>query len=101
MPRKCIDRTTVVGIDLDSLDSAFQQKLGKLLWMGVLSHAIDRPSVHGVIDDQLFLSLTAEQLINRHPGCLAENVPLGNVDGGQHAGVGTAPWLVRNSIKDV
>ena len=40
---------------------------------------------HGVVDHQLFLRLASQQLIDGKAGGFAENVPLRDVDGGEHA----------------
>src|SRR5437773_10103330 len=67
----------------------------------MLPHAVDGPAVHGVIDHELFLGLATEQLVERQSGRLAENVPLRDVDGGEHARLGAAPWLVGDAIEKV
>src|SRR5689334_2940794 len=67
----------------------------------MLAHPIDRPSVHGVVDLQLFLRLAAEQFVNRKTSGFAEDVPLRNVDGRKHASVRATPGLVGDVVEEV
>ena len=99
--RQRVDRTAIVRIDLDSTDAALHQEFGELLRVSVLAHAVDRPAVHGVVDHQPLLRFAAQQLVDRQAGCFAQNVPLRDVDGRQHAEIGAAPGLVRDAVEHI
>jgi putative YjhG/YagF family dehydratase len=99
--RESIHRSAIVRIDFDASDSALQQKFRQPLRVGMLPHAVDGPPIHGVVDHQLFLRLAPQQLIDGKAGGFAENVPLRDVDGGEHAKVRASPGLVGDAIKHV
>ena len=64
-------------------------------------HAVDRPSVHGVVHLQLLLRFPAQQPVDRQPRRLAQNVPLRDVERAQHARFRAAPGRVRDLVEEV
>src|SRR5437764_6530988 len=101
VPGEGIDRAAVIRIYLDAANSALQKEIGQHFGVRMLPHAVDRPTIHGVVHHQLLLRFTAEQLINRKTGRLAENVPLSDVDGREHTKIGAAPRLVGDVIENI
>src|SRR5262245_52465627 len=101
MPRKGVHCTAVVRIDLDGLDAALQQEISDLFRCFEFIGAVDGPTIHCVINEQLFLGLSTEQLVDRESGGLSENVPLSNIDRSQHTCRGSTDGLIRDAVVDV